>query len=977
MWIGLPKTDTASIIRGFEHFCVRTRSLGRVNSLQYLRTDAAKYFVSLRFHNWARSQDIQLSAAAPHHQEQNSICERHWQNIQNLSRTLLFHARLPFSFYHFAIQYAIAILNVLPSKSVTDDNNNPSCPYFLAFTKRPKIGHFRVFGCPATIKRYHPYGASRSHSQRATRAIFIGFPNAQAGWLFYLPTPIHQHHFMVSHDATFDENFESATVYDSTPLPGDLPVRSFPTNHQTVDPDDPPTHNTGSVAELFHIPPPSTTPETTPNHHSAPVHHATREDPPPTHQSPSSSQASEDDFHSIHNDESFVDEHFDTPDSATLDHMSPPLTQPDFSTCPPSPPNPRLTTQEIYVATGKEEVYFDKTDQRMHSTYEHQLLKHPLHDKLRQAFPDGKWPVDLFLPEPQGLKAVLRLDGAVRRLWLEAIKKEIKSLIENGTFDINDKPHPTEQVIPTIFVFKAKQRADGYLDKLKARAVQRGDLQKSLPDEDTFSPCATSWGVRLFIAEATRRRRPPKILDFISAFLQGRAVGRYFVTLPKVLATFFPQYQQYFGVPLRLRMGMYGGTLSGKWWNQELEDWLVSENFTQSTLDRTYFIKFYPDGTYLRLIFHVDDMLYFGSNPNTEKDFELSIGKRFNVEINGRASWFLQMRIHNHADGGISIDQHRFVKNLLNRFCSNKSPYGIPKFRDTPGPTAYIYSKTNRPVNDLDNQIIQDKYPGLDFRSCLCTILYLAYSTRPDILFIVCKLAKACTNPGIKDFDALFWLLGYLRKRPHYAIKFYVNAADSPVNTLLHTNDIRGHREIIAFSDASWQDCPDTGRSTVGHLIFYQGGIIAANSHVPKPTAMPTAEAEYMGAAAAGMTAAAIRMLLYDMRYLGTKDYAYVEQVLQFSPTILCVDNSAAVAMAKSVKITKKSRHIARHFHYVREGEANGLHKVLWVSKNIQLADIMTKSQESRKIDPLFAVTVFELPKHLIEETTRGDHDPS
>jgi hypothetical protein len=50
----------------------------------------------------------------------------------------------------------------------------------------------------------------------------------------------------------------------------------------------------------------------------------------------------------------------------------------------------------------------------------------------------------------------------------------------------------------------------------------------------------------------------------------------------------------------------------------------------------------------------------------------------------------------------------------------------------------------------------------------LCTLLYLAYNTWADILFAVCKLAKACISPGIADFQALTWHIGYLRRRPYY-----------------------------------------------------------------------------------------------------------------------------------------------------------------------------------------------------------------
>jgi hypothetical protein len=421
----------------------------------------------------------------------------------------------------------------------------------------------------------------------------------------------------------------------------------------------------------------------------------------------------------------------------------------------------------------------------------------------------------------------------------------------------------------------------------------------------------------LFIAEVARRRRIVKILDFIGAYLQGHAVGRHWVRFPIELAQFFPKYKQYFGIALLLKKGMYGGTLSGKWWNQELTDWLLSIGFLQSSLDGTYFVRIYPDGSFIRLIFHVDDMLYYGNDDDIERTFEAEIKGRFNVHIMGQAHWFLQMRLHHYADGSISFDQHRYVLNLLQRFATDETPYGMPKHRDTPAPPEYVFSIANRPVTQQDRDPIYLKYPGLDFRSCVCTILYLAYSTRADILFITCKLAKACIAPGIKDYDALFWLLGYLRKYPAYGVRFYPNPTKSPVHELLKAHNMEPN-EITAFSDASWQDCPDTGRSTVGFLVFYQGGIVAANSHVPVPVAMSSAEAEYMAACAACMNAAVIRALLYDMRYLGTNEYKMVEDRIVFPPVILCVDNAAAVAMSTSTKLTKKTRHIARHFHFVK-----------------------------------------------------------
>jgi hypothetical protein len=249
-WRGLDSFNSGTIIKALEAFRTQTTSKGATVSLQYLRADAAPYFTSNEFIEWGNTNNIKISIAAPHHQEMNSVVERQWQNMSQIMRAILVHARLSNHFYHFAGKYAKDILNVLPTKNLLDHNNNPTTPHFKAFRTKPKIGNFRVFGCPASFKRYNAT-SRRTQTQQASRAIFIGFPSNQAGWLFYTEQLIGTSHIHVSHDATFDENFDSALVFDTHPFQGSLAQRRTPAaaqmqsfNEQTT------TQKTGSVTDF-------------------------------------------------------------------------------------------------------------------------------------------------------------------------------------------------------------------------------------------------------------------------------------------------------------------------------------------------------------------------------------------------------------------------------------------------------------------------------------------------------------------------------------------------------------------------------------------------------------------------------------------------------------------------------------------------------------------------------------------------------
>ena len=116
------------------------------------------------------------------------------------------------------------------------------------------------------------------------------------------------------------------------------------------------------------------------------------------------------------------------------------------------------------------------------------------------------------------------------------------------------------------------------------------------------------------------------------------------------------------------------------------------------------------------------------------------------------------------------------------------------------------------------------------------------------------------------------------------------------------------------FSGSSWQDCPDTGRSTGEYIIFYQGGRIDHGTHVPGPVAQSSTESEYNAACTEVMALAHFRMLIHELL---NED---PEMVPKEAP-LTVLDSKSAMCMAKNGKDTKHTRHIARRMHFVRNGE--------------------------------------------------------
>ena len=214
------------------------------------------------------------------------------------------------------------------------------------------------------------------------------------------------------------------------------------------------------------------------------------------------------------------------------------------------------------------------------------------------------------------------------------------------------------------------------------------------------------------------------------------------------------------------------------------------------------------------------------------------------------------------------------------------------------------------------------------------------------------------------DFQALLWLFGYLRKEWNLGICFYSDVPKSPTHQLAVKYGF-DKLDIWVFTDASWQDCPDTGHSTTGYYIFFQGGLVDQNSQVQIPVAMSTTESEYMGSCSGCMAGAHTHMMLYDFLYLGTPDYDTVQEKLPNPPTVIMCDNQAAVQMAKNDQMTKRNRHIARRFHFVRQGQKLGLHILKYIKGEDQISDITTKTQSVSKELPHRNRVMFLLPPFM------------
>ena len=79
-------------------------------------------------------------------------------------------------------------------------------------------------------------------------------------------------------------------------------------------------------------------------------------------------------------------------------------------------------------------------------------------------------------------------------------------------------------------------------------------------------------------------------------------------------------------------------------------------------------------------------------------------------------------------------------------------------------------------------------------------------------------------------------------------LNYYADIKDAPLYELLRQYNINTENQLMAFSDVSCQNCPDTGRSTVLYTIFCQSGTVDHGKYVPGPVSKSSGENDYNAA---------------------------------------------------------------------------------------------------------------------------------
>jgi len=489
-------------------------------------------------------------------------------------------------------------------------------------------------------------------------------------------------------------------------------------------------------------------------------------------------------------------------------------------------------------------------------------------------------------PVPQSVRSAL-----VDPNWRAAMQSEFDALKANDTWTLVPRPSGVN-IVTGKWVFRHKFKADGTLDRYKARWVLRGFTQRPGVDYDeTFSPVVKPATVRVVLSLALSRSWPMHQLDVKNAFLHGHLTETVYCSQP---SGFVDSSQPHH--VCRLNRSLYGLKQAPRAWRTRFATFLTSIGFVESKSDASLF-TYYRGSEVAYLLLYVDDIVLTASSSGFLQRIISALRQEFSMTDMGPLHHFLGISVERRGDC-LFLSQRQYLLDILDRAGMRDC-----KPCTTPVETHHKLSADGTPVTD-----------ATDYRSIAGALQYLTF-TRPDIAFAVQQVCLFMHDPREPHLAAMKRILRYLQGSQDLGLHLSRSAPDT----------------LTVYSDADWAGCPDTRRSTSGFAVFLGDNLISWSAKRQATVSRSSAEAEYRGVANGVAEACWLRQLLGELRCPLRR------------ATIVYCDNVSAVYLSTNPVQHQRTKHVEIDLHFVRERVALGEVRVLHVPTSSQYADIFTK----------------------------------
>jgi hypothetical protein len=359
----------------------------------------------------------------------------------------------------------------------------------------------------------------------------------------------------------------------------------------------------------------------------------------------------------------------------------------------------------------------------------------------------------------------------------------------------------------------------------------------------------------------------------------------------------------------KLVKSLYGLKQAGRMWNREMHESMVGWGFRHLLCEWCVYVRV-KDGVTNLVAIHVDDMVAAASTRAANEFFKTQLHSKWDISDLGDVQFCLGIGIVRDPDRRtITLSQTALIDRLVTQFFQTDAhPVTTPMETSL---CLYRPSSDIPPLSQLD----VDRLAQTPYRSLICSMMYIAVATHPDILYAVSHLTGFLDCYHFDHWRAAIRVLRYLKGTRTLGL---VLGGDADV-------------ALKGYSDSDFVNDPAKRKSVMGYMFSLGSGAISWASRRQKVVTVSSTEAEYIAASEAAKEMCWLRMLLRGIT------------VPVESPTPLLGDNNGAHILASDPAFHARAKHIDIRYHHIRDCVEKKIF-LPHVTTSDNVADILTKA---------------------------------
>ena len=320
----------------------------------------------------------------------------------------------------------------------------------------------------------------------------------------------------------------------------------------------------------------------------------------------------------------------------------------------------------------------------------------------------------------------------------------------------------------------------------------------------------------------------------------------------------------------------------------------------------------------MHLPLHVDDGLVITNSKPLYFWFIAQLAKRLHIVDMGECARFLGIKlIRDRTNRKLFLSSKAYIEEMLDDWnMTDCKPASLP----FSGQLAELKPAPPNALPDIPDVDLRANYMRLTGQ-----IIYIAWFTRPELVYYAMCLAQYNANPTRAHMLVAKHCLRYLAGTKDLLLCFGDKDPDRTPESLA------GYLKCVGCSDSDWASDIKDRKSISGYCFYYENSLVSWSAAKQKSVAGSSTEAEYYAMALAMKEAIWMRVFL-ELNKLPVP-----------KPFPLLSDNQAALALSKSQAISSRSKHIDIRHHFIRQHVSEGTFTTSWMPTADMPADLFTK----------------------------------